>query len=681
MEFYKDSNTIDMKAKRWLIGISITIASIFAVLAVTFVLLTNPVIKINGWQELDVQKLERLKNTITVQDADGNVIVEKLYSKNRIYTPIEDIPAQTVNAFIGVEDKRFYSHHGVDYLRMLGAAKNNVLSGSLREGASTITQQLIKNTHLSTEKTFTRKFQEIRIAKALEKVYSKEEILESYLNILYFGNNVYGIGQAAQTYFDKEASELTIAESALLAGIINNPSRYNPITHPEAAKQRRDIVIDCMLRNGKIDATAASTAKAEPLRVLTARENSYGTYMENMIADAAGILDCLPEEVFEKKATIVSNLKTNDFRNIFQSMSRILHESKYNIRVMVVDNAKGQIVFDAGNVRDSVQMRRQPGSAIKPFVAYAPALEKKLVYPVSVIRDEKTNFGGYEPQNFNNKYYGDITVAESLINSLNIPAVKLTDMCGLPYAKATAMRFGIRFDEKDTGLAVALGGMTNGVALSDLADAYATLANAGMYRKSHYVRAVYADGKLLYESEKGANSTRAVGEDTAFLITDMLRQCAQTGTAKKLQALPNVAAKTGTVERGEINSDAYCVAYTPLHTVAVWCGSNQETEKLYGGREPTDLAKVVLEILNDSGTFSVPESVEKLDVDVKKLQEEKTVYLAAPTLAKRYRIPVYFSKRNLPTKFSYGEMPFWWNDDPFTQSNGDDFEIVERLFD
>ena len=190
-------------------------------------LIIEPNIKINGFKSLDKEKLNAYSQAITINDKNGNAIIGSIYDKNRIYTPLSKLNKQTINAFIAVEDKRFYSHKGIDYLRILSAMKNNILSGEFREGASTISQQLIKNTHLTNEKTINRKLQEIRIARDLERNYSKEKILEMYLNSLYFGNGVYGIGSASRAYFGINASELSLSQSAIMAGIINSPARYD----------------------------------------------------------------------------------------------------------------------------------------------------------------------------------------------------------------------------------------------------------------------------------------------------------------------------------------------------------------------------------------------------------------------------------------------------------------------
>ena len=313
MEFYKKCNTIFMKAKRWLIILTVTVVSLLVVCGTAFFLLTEPAVKIGGWATLDTAKLERIHQTVTIKGLDGNIVADGIYSHNRIYTPLSEIPEHTKNAFICIEDKRFYRHHGVDYVRMMGALKNNVRSASFKEGASTITQQLIKNTHLSNKKTFSRKFQEIRIAKELERNYSKDRILEAYLNIIYFGNNVYGIGQAARTYFDKDVANLDVAESALLAGIINNPTRFNPLLKKENAIKRRNVVIDRMADIGKIEKTDVEREKAKDIIISPMHQNPYSVYIENVLTEAARVLDCLAEELFEKKTDYHRKYKNGDF--------------------------------------------------------------------------------------------------------------------------------------------------------------------------------------------------------------------------------------------------------------------------------------------------------------------------------------------------------------------------------
>lgn len=675
MEIYKYSNTIYMKVKRILIIISAIILSVLLALGVTFFTITNPNVKISGWEDLDTAKLERIHKTATIIDNDGNVIADGVYSKNKIYTPLEEIPKCTQDAFISIEDKRFYEHSGVDYLRMLGAAKNNIISRSFQEGASTITQQLIKNTHLSGEKTFSRKFQEIRIAKQLEKEYSKDEILEAYLNILYFGNNIYGIGQAAKSYFNKKVSQLSVAESALLAGIINNPSRYNPLTHPNSALKRRNIVLNSMAKNNKLSAAESNKAKQEQLNVSHLYFDAYSTYISSVINEAATNMDCLPDELLEKNPTITVCANCKIIDAVFSSMSDILLNTNYKIRILILDNVTSDVICDLSNCYDCNTALRQPGSAIKPFIAYAPALEKKLVYPSSIICDEKTDFNGYSPKNFDDKYYGNVTVADSLAKSLNIPAVKLTDMCGIGYAKSTASRFGITFSNKDNGLAIALGGLNDGITLNSLADAYKALANYGVYSKSKYVSAIHADGKSIYKNN--TEKTQAIGKDTSFLITKMLKDCAQHGTAKKLNSFSNVAAKTGTVERGNKNSDAYCIAYTPRYTVAVWYGNDNDNVHIYGGKEPTKAAAKILSVLNDNSDFPVPDNVKEMEIDSRKLYKEGTVQLAAPTLPKRYCIKTYFSENNLPKTFSYDNRDFMFEFD--FPLDIDNFEIFDSI--
>ena len=667
-----------MKIKRIAVISAITVVSIFSILLIGFALITSPNIKIFGYDELDVNKLERIRHTVTVVDQDGNIIEKDLYAKSRTFVPLEQVPQSTVDAFISIEDKRFYKHKGVDYKRMLGALKNNVVSASLKEGASTITQQLIKNVYLSNEKTFKRKLREIRLAKKLEKVYTKNEILESYLNVLYFGNDVYGIGQAAERYFGKSVSDLKLDESALLAGIINNPSSFNPVTKPDAALKRRNTVLRRMEKNGKITQSDMLLFSEKEINVLSPAKKPINLYVDNAINEAAEQSGMSVDELFDRQAIVTVDISKGVFNAIFNTMSDILQKIGYNYRIIIVDNSAASVIFDHSNLGSVDNVKRQPGSVIKPFVSFSPAIEKKSVFPASVIDDEVTDFNGYKPKNFSDKYYGKVTVADSLKYSLNVPAVKLTDMVGLPYAKNIASRFGIEFSVNDTGLAVALGGLHDGVTLNALADAYATLGRGGLYGKSGYVSSVYADGKRVYSRSPFVR--RAIGEDTAYLITDMLMDCARDGTAKKLSEFGNVAAKTGTVERGEKNSDAYCIAYTPKFTVAVWFGDDTDEHegKLYGGKQPAEVARAALAALNDRTQFDMPESVCRLEVDYKKLYDEKIVYLASPVLPKRYRKSFLFAKNNVPKRHSYPELPDIFGED-FLFDDFDNFEIVDSL--
>ena len=654
------------------VSLALLLTTVFAA-----ILILEPAIKLRGWAELDPNRLVNFERTVVIKNSDGTEYDEPIYAANKIYVKTDSLNAYTADAFISIEDKRFYKHNGIDYIRVAGAALKNIKSRAFKEGASTISQQLIKNTHLTGEKTIKRKLSEMRLARALERKYSKEEILEIYLNILYFGNNVYGIGSAARTYFGKSASELTLKESAMLAGLINNPSRYNPCRHPEECLQRAGLVLDTMLKNGFIDERQFEQARSENPVILNNR-TSGDSYPNGTLAEAARLLGCDSSELFRKNYTI----ETYCDAKLNAAVDKILSEAVSGVqcgsaRAIVIENDSGRIISAAGY--GNAAGRRQPGSVIKPILCYAPALEKHIISPVTPVLDEKTDFGGYSPSNYKDKYYGWISAADALKYSLNVPAVKLLDMNGIAYSKRIAGAAGCTFDKNDDSLAIALGGMTYGLTLEQAAGTYQCFANGGHFIRPRYVRSIISpDGKTVYADRTAGNT--AVGKDTAYLITDMLRACAKDGTAKKLKSLQNVAAKTGTVGSDNGNTDAYCIAYSPMYTVAVWLGGESMPNTVSGGGVPALTARDIFYKLGDTTSFSVPDGVIALDIDLRELEDNHKVLLAGPDVPPRYKKSALFAADNTPRAYSTPQSPFWDYDD-LLNFDIDNFDIFEGFID
>lgn len=634
------------------VKITLICASVFLaviVLAVGFFfLLIEPNIKIFGGAELDFDSLASASRTVTILDADGNPLDDALYDGNKIYVKLDDLPDYTANAFIAIEDKRFYKHGGVDYKRMLSALLSDIKSRSFREGGSTITQQLIKNTHLSNEKTLKRKLNEIRLARALERVYTKPQILESYLNILYFGSGIRGLGTASRVMFGIPASELSLAQSASLASIINNPTKYSPYDNIENLEKRKTLVLGQMLDQGYISQSEYDAALAEKIEF---EKNKQSQYVSGILKSACKRLNCSEKQLFINNITI----KTECDTQLTATVRKILSETsdEYTVRVLILDNATGGIVCDETNVPGYINPRRSPASTVKPFLSYATALENGM-NPLSQILDEPTRFGDYSPSNYNDVYRGYISLKEGLIYSSNVAAVKLLDKFGTDNAVSTAEAFGLPFAQSDDHLGIALGGMQNGVTLSELANAYRTLANGGVYSPVDYLTDIDYGNGVHISVER--NRLRAIQSDTAYLLTDMLSECAKTGTAKKLKHIKNIAAKTGTNGDKNGNYDCYCIAYTPKNTVAVWFGATPESpiDNSVTGSACCDIIKALYEcgLMDVSEAFTMPESVSYYDVDASELRENHEVYLADPTLPKRYRLRALLSKRFLPIKKS-----------------------------
>ena len=626
-----------------------------------FFLLIEPNVNILNSPNLNEAQLASYARTVKILDKDDNVLDDVLYDNGKYYVTLDELAPYTAQAFVAVEDKRFYEHHGIDYKRMASALVSNIKSQKFSEGASTITQQLIKNTHLSNEKTINRKLSEMRLARQLERVYSKDEILESYLNILYFGSGIHGIGTASRVMFDRPASELTLAQSAALAAIINNPAKYNPYKNIDNLNARKTTVLKRMLDQKYISEEEYDAACAEELEFY---RNKQTQFVSGLLKNACNALGCSEKELFARNYT----LKTSYDKLLSDCVREIVHGTDIDgyVRVMVLDNETGGIACDETNTDEFIDPYRSPASCIKPFIAYAPALESGL-NPLSQISDEPTDFDGYSPKNYRNSYRGYQSLTECLIHSSNVAAVKLVDDIGLDKCKLSAKSFGIELTTSD-GLPAALGGLEKGVRLSELANAYRTLANGGIYGDCDYLLSISANmGGTVYTSPK--NERTVVGDDTAYLLTDMLMQCTSSGTAKKLSHSGIIAAKTGTNGDENGNRDCYCVAYTPRQTVAVWYGAKENpiNNKITGAACAEIIKNMVSSgVLDTSEAFEKPSSVSYYEVDDYELRNSHEVYLANPLLPKRYCRRALLSKKHLPIQKSvdiidYFDSYFWDN--------------------
>lgn len=593
---------------------------------------------------LDTSKLEvqNINQGPTIYDAKLN----QIKPNSNAYIKLSKLSKDTQNAFLCAEDKRFYTHKGIDPIRICGAVVSNIKTHSFSQGASTISQQLVKNTQLSNEKTISRKLKEIKLTIQLEKKYSKDEIFELYLNNIYFGNGCYGVENASKHYFNKSASSLTLSESALLAGSINAPSVYNIENKLEKAKLRRNLILDLMNKYEKISELELKKAKQEEPKLNISEISGNSTLYKNILAEASSKLNISENNLYSSRYKIYTNIDKS-LSNKISDIQKVYNKN-VNIGSIVIDNKKHLIVSKVGK-NSILNNNWQPGSTIKPIIVYAPAIEKNLISPATKILDNKINISGYNPENADKKYHGYISVKTALSKSYNIPAVKLLNEIGIDYAKSFAKNLGIEFSETDNHLALALGGFSNGVSPQSLCDAYSAFANNGKFQKTSYISKITQNGKILYENK--INEIQAMNESTAFLINDMLTECAKNGTAKRLSCLPfSVASKTGTV--GKLNSSknqiAYNIAYTPDYTILTIIQNETLPESINGATYPTIINKEILsQIYNDSqpSNFTVPVSVKKIKLDKsayennKLLENENGEYFEE-----------YFSKENLPKK-------------------------------
>lgn len=625
------------------------------------------------WQKLDISKLSALAQTSSMYDMNGELMSELRGSENRIIVSLDEIPLHTRQAFIAAEDLRFYDHRGIDVYRILGALRSNLKSGSLVEGASTITQQLAKLTHLSAEKTIRRKLEEINLAFQIEKVYNKDEILAMYLNTVYFGRGAYGIQAAAQAYFGVDAEELTLNQSASLAAIIKAPSIYAPHISPSNNRSRRQYILSVMAENGFISQEEKQAALDESIWVLAqeAEKQLYSWYIDEALRESAELLGLSADEVIQggfkiytaydaRLQTIADEVYADS--SFFPAAAS--DGTPIQSAMAVVDTNNSAVLAMIGGrdytvrrgLNRATQMRRQPGSALKPLAVYGPALE--LGYTTaSVLLDEKTSFGGYTPRNAGDRYYGLVTMRTAIRNSLNTTAVRLLEEIGLDASIQYLNKMGIPTRNSDRNLSLALGSMTYGVTPVELAAAYVPYANGGIYHQPYCVERIETvDGSNVYERKDSGK--QVLSAQNAFLMTSLLQSVVSSGTGTRMLAANTpIAGKTGTVSMTGGNRDIWMTAYTPEISVAVWMGYDQTDAKhkisngITGGRNTASLAAAFFKKAyadREKPDFSQPDGLVWLTLDKRALTSRGSIMLASDKTPKEYRLSEVFAASNRP---------------------------------
>ena len=514
---------------------------------------------------------------------------------------IENLPSYVPGAVVAIEDRRFYSHPGIDPIGLARAVVTNLTAGSLRQGGSTLTQQLAKNLFLDPSRTVERKIQEMILAVWLEAKYSKDEILEMYLNRVYLGAGAYGIDGAARRYFDKGAEDLTIAEAALIAGLLKAPSYYAPTTSLERANERAALVVDAMEDTGVITDMEALIAKENPAVLATPKVASSGGYVADWVADV------LPAFVGSVTEDVVVETTVNlELQELSQSaLQELLNgegaKKKVSQGAVVVLDSSGAVKALVGGKKygDSqynraVDAARQPGSSFKPFV-YLAALEHGLT-PDTMRIDQPTTIGNWSPENYSRKFQGPVSLRRALSHSLNTIAAQLTNEVGPQTVADTARRLGIR-SALDANASIALG--TSEVTLLELTTAYVPFSNGGVGVFPHVVRRIKtADGKLLYE-RRGTGPGQVVSLENAGAMNSMLSAVINSGTGHNAQLDGwQAAGKTGTSQNWR---DAWFVGYTAFFTAGVWLGNddNSPTDHVTGGSLPAGLWKRLMENVHE----------------------------------------------------------------------------------
>ncbi len=627
--------TVKIILKIFSVIIAIFVASAVGALIWYFAVTSNT--------EFDETKLAAKTSACIIYDSDNEKIEEKSDSE---YVTLDKIPEITRKAFIAVEDKRFYSHNGLDYIGIARAAVKNVFSGKLKQGGSTISQQLVKNSFLTGDKTIERKFKEIKLTEILEKRYSKDEILELYLNSVYFGKGIKGIGEAAKRYFQKETSELNLEESALLAGIIKSPAKYNPVDNFENSVKRKNLILKIMADEKIILPEEYENAKNTEIiinfKTNYDTRNELVSYIKNEAMDRLG---------FDKEEELNGYKIFSSFCD--KKSSYVGSPKDYSLTcdytAIVVDVEKGKIISFASSSGD---LKRCPASTAKPWLVYAPAIEEKIITVATKIKDEKINFGGYTPSNPDGKFHGYVSAKEALSKSYNVPSVKLADSLGIEKIKNYAKKMNVELLNDD--LSVSLGNLSGGISLTKLVSCYSPFVNGGNFCEYGIIdKIVNSKDKVVYE-KKDKTGKRVFSDSTAYLINDILKETVKNGTAKKLNFPFEICAKTGTNGSKKGNTDAYCVAYTTKHIIAVWLGkANDElmTNSVSGGNYPAAMVRDIFQNLYAGSApkgFSVPDSVEIKYISKDEYEKDQKLLLCEKD--DKNSVPFYFARDNEPTE-------------------------------
>ena len=622
---------------------------------------------------------EKLKDPVPAEIYDQNdeLVTTLFQGQKREYVSIEDVPAHVSDAVLAIEDNRFYDHGAIDFIRLGGAVISNFTDGFASQGASTITQQVVKRAFLTEEQTIERKAQEAYLSYRLEQEYSKDDILEMYLNKIYYSDGIYGIRTASLYYFDKELADLNIAESAYLAGLSNLPNVYNLYMDPEAAKSRTDTVLYLMLEHERItqeeydeamniDITENLVPRDEAERFSTEQEDpeyaSYINYIKTELQSHDEFRNRDISEVLSSGIQIYTNMDSN-VQSYLQNMTNNrnyyyndkFQSDDFNIASTILDTSTGGLVAISGG-RDYQEVvdqnlalvQHNVGSTMKPFLAYGPAIEHMEWATNQTIQDEQSYTPKDSPNNtvynYDNQGHGNVTMRDALRQSFNVPAVKafeaVQEEAGYNAPAEFAAETGLDYSTKNDGdytvsFNDVLGGGESRFSPLQMAQAYATLGNNGEFNEAQSIRyIVTAEGdKIEFDNE----TREAMEDSTAFMLTDMLKDTFENqGSADYIQMNGlNIAAKTGTtsldtsiLEENNLPSnsakDAWIVGYTPEYTMSVWTGFDNASagyseDKLFVGTDehitPQWFFRDIMQYIStfNGQDFEQPDSVEQIN--------------------------------------------------------------------
>lgn len=568
-----------------------------------------------------------------IYDCKGRLITTVHAEQNRLPVKLADTPKDLQNAFIAAEDIRFYKHHGIDPIGIARAVVSNIRHrDATGQGGSTITQQLARNAFLTQEQTLKRKLLEAVLAVEIENKYTKAEILEMYMNQIYFGQGAYGVQTASHVYFGKDVKDLNLAQCAMLAGLPNSPNYYSPFHNLQAAKYRQGVVLDQMAKYGYISQEQANEAKAQDLGLVkpgsNQDNNKLASYFVNYVVQQ--VSDKYDSSaIYKEGLKIYTTLDLDMQKDAENAVNKDLPKGTKNAKgitqpqgaLLAIETKTGDVKAMVGGRGEdqfnrATQMYRQPGSAFKPFT-YVTALEKGMS-PNMMLDNSAVSFaGGWSPKNYGHTTGGPVTMTEALVKSMNIPTVNLANKVGMSNVIKTAEKCGISSlvdsgKYSDNNLSASIGGLSKGVSLWDMAQAYSVFANNGQLIKPRVILKIEdRNGNILEDHTGESDAEQVLDANAVARLNVMLQQAVMRGTGRNAYFGRPVAGKTGTTNGAH---DAWFVGYTPNMVTAVWIGDDTSTNAGYtGGTIPATIFRDFMSQATASqsaSSFNIPASIQ-----------------------------------------------------------------------
>lgn len=568
-----------------------------------------------------------------IYDCKGRLITTVHAEQNRLPVKLADTPKDLQNAFIAAEDIRFYKHHGIDPIGIARAVVSNIRHrDATGQGGSTITQQLARNAFLTQEQTLKRKLLEAVLAVEIENKYTKAEILEMYMNQIYFGQGAYGVQTASHVYFGKDVKDLNLAQCAMLAGLPNSPNYYSPFHNLQAAKYRQGVVLDQMAKYGYISQEQADEAKAQDLGLVkpgaNQDNNKVASYFVNYVVQQ--VSDKYDSSaIYKEGLKIYTTLDLDMQKDAENAVNKDLPKGTKNAKgitqpqgaLLAIETKTGDVKAMVGGRGEdqfnrATQMYRQPGSAFKPFT-YVTALEKGMS-PNMMLDNSAVSFaGGWSPKNYGHTTGGPVTMTEALVKSMNIPTINLANKVGMSNVIKTAEKCGITSlvdsgKYSDNNLSASIGGLSKGVSLWDMAQAYSVFANNGQLIKPRVILKIEdRNGNILEDHTGESDAEQVLDANAVARLNVMLQQAVMRGTGRNAYFGRPLAGKTGTTN-GE--HDAWFVGYTPNMVTAVWIGDDTSTNAGYtGGTIPATIFRDFMSQATASqsaSSFNIPASIQ-----------------------------------------------------------------------